>query len=165
MKKIPKIIKIGISILIPLIIGFLGGIFTSKSVSSWYPKLKKPPFNPPNWLFAPVWTILFVLIGISFYFVWNKNFGNNRKTKILCLTVYSIQLLFNFLWSILFFGLRNAFLAFIEIIILWFLIVTNIIVFYKVSKISAYLLFPYLIWVSFASVLNWFMMMLNLVKT
>ncbi|MGB9748714.1 MAG: TspO/MBR family protein [Candidatus Woesearchaeota archaeon] len=165
MKKKPRVARIArfiISILIPLIIGFLGSIFTSKSVNSWYLALNKPFFNPPNWLFAPVWIILFVLIGISFYFAWDKNFGGNKKIrKAVCLTVYSLQLFFNFLWSLLFFGLKNPLFAFAEIIFLWFLIIANIFVFYKVSKISAYLLVPYLLWVSFASLLNCYITILN----
>lgn len=150
--------KLIISILIPLIVGLLGSIFTSSSVDSWYISLNKPSFNPPSYLFAPVWTVLFVLIGISFYFVWSKDFGSN---KILTLGIYSLDLILNLLWSVLFFGLKNPFLAFIEIIILWFTILINIIVFSKVTKISGIMLIPYLLWVSFASVLNYAVFILN----
>ncbi|MEM2121650.1 MAG: TspO/MBR family protein [Candidatus Woesearchaeota archaeon] len=136
-------------------------MFTSKSVNTWYPTLNKPFFNPPNYLFAPVWTTLFLLIGISFYFVWKKDFGKKRKTKFLCLSIYFTQLFFNFLWSFLFFGLKNPLLAFVDIIFLWFLILTNIIVFYKINKISGYLLIPYLLWVSFATILNYYIIILN----
>lgn len=150
--------KLTISILIPLIVGLLGSIFTSSSVDNWYISLNKPSFNPPSYLFAPVWTVLFVLIGISFYFVWSKDFGSN---KLLTLGIYGLDLLLNLCWSVLFFGLRNPFLAFVEIIILWFIILINIIVFYRISKTSGLMLIPYLLWVSFASILNYSIFILN----
>lgn len=150
--------KLAVSILIPLLIGFLGGIITSSSVRSWYKTLNKPSFNPPNWLFSPVWTILFILIGISFYLVWKKNFGNNRNIAI---GVFLFQIILNFLWSLLFFGLRNPLFALIEIVILWIVILINTITFYRISKVAGILLIPYLIWVSFATILNYFIFKLN----
>ncbi|MEM4359429.1 MAG: TspO/MBR family protein [Candidatus Bilamarchaeaceae archaeon] len=150
--------KLAISVAIPLLCGFLGSFFTSSSVSTWYETLAKPAFNPPNWLFAPVWTLLFILIGISFYLVWKEDFGNRRTMAI---GVYAVQLLLNLGWSFLFFGLKNPFLAFIEIIALWSAILINIAVFYKISKKAGLLLVPYLLWVSFASLLNYYVFLLN----
>lgn len=151
-------LKIIISLALPLAIGFIGSLFTSSSVNSWYLSINKPSFNPPNWIFAPVWTILFILIGISFYLVWQRNFGNNKK---LLIGVFILNLLLNLIWSLLFFGLKNPFLAFIEIIILWLIILVNIIVFSKVSKLAGFLLIPYLLWVGFASALNYSIFILN----
>ncbi|MEM5812410.1 MAG: TspO/MBR family protein [Candidatus Aenigmatarchaeota archaeon] len=150
--------KLIISVLIPLSVGFLGSFFTSSSVESWYLTLNKPEFNPPNWLFAPVWTFLFILMGVSFYLVWKIDFGGKRNSLI---GIYSFQLSLNLLWSLLFFGIRNPFFALVEIIFLWFAIMMNVLVFYKASKNSGLLLIPYLMWVSFASVLNYFVVILN----
>ena len=150
--------KLIISVLIPLIIGFLGSFFTASSVDSWYTTINKPSFNPPGWIFAPVWTTLYILIGVSFYSVWMKNFGEERKKVII---VYSMQLLLNLLWSVLFFGLRSPLLGLIDIIILIAFIIANTIIFYKISKTAGYLLIPYLLWVSFASVLNFSIFLLN----
>jgi len=153
-----KYLKLLISIAIPLIIGYLGSFFTAVSVTDWYTTINKPPFNPPNWIFAPVWTLLFILIGLSFYLVWSKDFAQKKK---LCLTIYSIQLILNLLWSALFFGLRNPLLGLVEIFVLWLSIITNITVFYRISRASGYLLIPYLLWVSFATILNFSIVILN----
>ncbi|MFC2093908.1 TspO/MBR family protein [Bacteroidota bacterium] len=150
--------KLIISVLIPLIIGFTGSFFTASSVDSWFTTINKPSFNPPGWIFAPVWTTLYILIGLSFYFVWRENFGMNR---IKVISVYSMQLLFNLLWSVLFFGLKSPLLGLIDIIILLSFIIANTIIFYKISKTAGYLLIPYLLWVSFASVLNFSIFLLN----
>ncbi|ASI99046.1 TspO/MBR family protein [Thermococcus celer] len=150
--------KLIVSILIPLIVGFAGSFFTSSSINSWYSTINKPSFNPPNWLFAPVWTLLFILIGISFYLVWNKDFGDIRSWVLL---IYGANLALNLLWSLLFFGLRNPYLALIEIVILWFVILGNIIVFYRISRTAGLLLIPYLLWVTFASFLNYNIYILN----
>ena len=150
--------KLIISVLIPLIIGFTGSFFTASSVDSWFTTINKPSFNPPGWIFAPVWTTLYILIGLSFYLVWKKIFGEERKKVII---VYSMQLLFNLLWSVLFFGLKSPLLGLIDIIILLSFIIANTIIFYKISKTAGYLLIPYLLWVSFASVLNFSIFLLN----
>ncbi|MFH2020421.1 MAG: DUF1295 domain-containing protein [archaeon] len=144
-----------LSILLCLSAGFFGSFFTFTSIGSWYSTLNKPFFNPPNWLFGPVWTTLYILIGISLY-IAIKN-GADKKAII----VFGVQLALNTLWSILFFGLRNPLVAFIEIIILWITILINIILFKKFSKSAAYFLIPYLLWVSFAAVLNFFIVALN----
>ena len=153
-----KIVKFLISIFIPLIIGFLGSFFTSSSVNTWFTTINKPSFNPPSFLFAPVWTTLYILIGLSFYLVWEKNFGKEKQKVI---GVYSLQLFLNLLWSLLFFGLQNPLLGLINIIVLWLVILANIILFFRVSKKASYLLVPYLLWVSFATILNFSIFILN----
>ncbi len=153
-----KTIKLVISIIIPLAVGSLGSFFTSKSVDTWYLTLNKPSFNPPDWLFGPVWTTLFILIGFSFYLVWKNNFGKNKNIAI---SVYSLQLFLNLFWSFFFFVLKSPFLALIEIVILWFAILANIIIFYRISKPAAFLLLPYFLWVSFAAILNYSIFILN----
>lgn len=152
MKKIWKLI---ISILLSFLASAVGSLFTAGSVSTWYTTLVKPGFNPPNWVFGPVWTILYLMIGISLYLVWIKKLN---KTAFI---IFIIQLFLNALWSILFFGIRSPLYAFIEIILLWIAILITIIYFYRINKISAYLLIPYILWVSFAAVLNFAVFMLN----
>ena len=143
-----KIWKLVISILVPFVASAIGGLFTASSVSTWYFNLVKPPFNPPNWIFGPVWTILYLLMGISLYLVWVNKYDKAA------LTVFGVQLFLNVLWSVLFFGLQKPLFSFVEIIILWISILITIIYFYRINKISAYLLVPYLLWVSFAAILN-----------
>lgn len=133
--------------------GIIGSIATASSVKSWYlTDLVKPTFNPPSWVFGPVWTSLFLLMGIALYLVWNKK--NN-------LFWFWTQLILNTLWSFLFFGIRSPTLAFYEIIILWLAILMTIIRFNQYNKVASKLLWPYLAWVSFASFLNYSIMVLN----
>jgi len=160
MGKGSKILKLVASILVCQAAGLVGSLFTSPAISSWYATIQKPSFNPPNWVFAPAWTLLFLLMGISLYLVWSKNWQDQEKKK--ALFVFAFQLLLNILWSILFFGLQSPLYAFIEIIILWLAILFTIISFYKISKPAAYLLLPYILWVSFASILNFSILILNL---
>jgi benzodiazapine receptor len=154
-----NIIKLAVSILICLAAGSVGSIFTTPSIPNWYASLQKPSFNPPNWVFGPVWTTLFVLMGISLYIVWSRGLQNKKIRK--AIFVFGLQLLLNILWSILFFGLKSPLLAFLEIIILWFAISITIIQFFKISKGAGLLLLPYILWVSFASILNFFIVKLN----
>jgi len=147
--------KLILSIIICQLAGVIGAIFTAKSVGTWFLTLNKPSFNPPAWVFAPVWTSLYLLMGIALFLIWK-----NKKTGF-AVQVFIIQLILNTLWSFLFFGLRNIQYAFIEIILLWVSILICIILFYRVSKIASYLLIPYIIWVSFASALNYELMRLN----
>ncbi len=150
--------KLAISIVIPLIIGFLSSFFTMNSIPTWYNSLIKPSLTPPNWVFFPAWTILYILMGISLYLVWRKGFNKKTKTAIY---FFSTQLLLNFLWTFLFFGLKQLFIASLEIVVLWILILVTIIKFYKVSKTAAYLLIPYILWVTFASYLSFSVFLLN----
>ncbi|MGA1197518.1 MAG: TspO/MBR family protein, partial [Candidatus Latescibacterota bacterium] len=142
--------KLIFSIVICQLAGVIGSFFTVSSVSTWYVTLNKPFFNPPNWLFGPVWITLYFLMGISLYLIWNNVDKDTKSARI----VFFIQLGLNTLWSLLFFGLKSPFLAFIEIIVLWLFILLNILFFYQKSKAASYLLIPYFVWVSFASVLN-----------
>ena len=151
-----KWVKLIASILICQIAGIIGSIFTAPSITSWYADLQKPAFSPPNWVFGPVWITLYTLMGISLYLVWNK-----KKNVKIPLTLFSIQLILNSIWSIIFFGLQNPFYALIEIIILWIMILLTIISFYKISKKASFLLLPYIIWVTVATFLNYYILILN----
>ncbi|MBI2544988.1 MAG: tryptophan-rich sensory protein [Candidatus Aenigmarchaeota archaeon] len=150
--------KLVISIAVCEAAGLIGSIFTLSSIPTWYASLVKPSFSPPNWIFGHVWTILYALMGISLYLVWEKGF--NRKTKF-AFYLFGTQLALNSLWSILFFGLRSPLYAFIEIVALWISIVLTIFSFYRISKTSAILLLPYIAWVSFALILNLAIFQLN----
>lgn len=146
-----------LSILVCLLAGGLGSLFTSASIPTWYAGLNKPWFNPPNWLFAPVWTTLFVLMGVSLYLIASKGLKNVRLQVIL----FGVQLVLNVVWSILFFGLRLPSYAFAEILALWVAIALTIVSFFRVSRKAAMLLLPYILWVSIASLLNYYVWALN----
>jgi benzodiazapine receptor len=146
------ILKLFISIIICQSAGFIGSIFTTPSIPTWYAFLKKPSFTPPNWLFGPVWITLYILMGISAFLVWKKGLGTEGVKLALC--IFIVQLIFNALWSIVFFGQQSIFGGIIIIIILWILILLSIIFFLKISIVAGVLLIPYLFWVSFASLLN-----------
>lgn len=152
-------IKLIISLIIPLAVGAVSAVFTMRSVQTWYPILNKPFFNPPNWIFAPVWTVLYIMMGIAFYIIWKKPWqGNEKRTAI---TVYFIQLLLNFAWSAIFFYFHRKGWALAEISVLWIMIVITIRVFGKISRTAAWLLIPYIIWVSFACLLTYAIWQLN----
>ncbi|WP_010518176.1 TspO/MBR family protein [Croceivirga radicis] len=157
MKK--KLVKVGVAILICLLIGFLSSFATQSSVNDWYVTLNKPSFNPPNWLFAPVWTVLYIMMGLAAGLVWAKGFHHLWvKTA---LYHFGFQLLLNALWSIVFFGLKKPELALIIIIALLVLIALTYKWFKVVSKKAALLLIPYFTWVAFATVLNYKIWVLN----
>ena len=130
-----------------------------EAIPNWYATLAKPEFSPPNWVFAPVWISLYTLMGISLYLVWDKR--KKKKDTTPALLVFFAQLVLNTIWSIVFFGLQSPFYAFILIIFLWVLIAGSIYFFYRISKTAAYLLIPYLLWVSFAAILNYYIWVLN----
>ena len=136
----------------------LGGYFTFISVETWYQTLNKPVFNPPEWVFGPVWTALYVLMGISIWLIWKKKPSKNRTLGI---RIFWLQLFFNVFWTYLFFGIQRIDLGLLEIIFLIFLICINIIYFYKIDKIASYLLIPYLFWVLYASLLTYNIWILN----
>lgn len=152
-----KFLTLIFSIAISLSAGLIGSIFTLESIPTWYEGLNKPFFNPPNWIFAPVWTVLYLLIGISLYLVIETS-SNSKKTAYLAFT---LQLILNTLWSIVFFGFKSPFAAFIIIILLIAVITFNIRKFYRINKLSGLILLPYLVWVIFASFLNFFIMLYN----
>ncbi len=153
-----KIFTYIIAIVICQLAGIIGSLFTTPAVRGWYAGINRPSFSPPNWLFAPVWTTLFVLMGISVAIIWLSEKNDLRKKALL---IFSIQLVLNTLWSIIFFGMENPTLAFVEIIVLWFAILYTIILFRKINRKAACLLIPYILWVSFASVLNLAIAILN----
>ncbi len=153
-KFMPKIVKFLLAVLLCEGAGIVGSFFTTPSIGSWYATLSKPSFNPPNWIFAPVWTLLFFLMGVSLYLVWCKKDNLPVGGKRVAVLVFFQQLSLNILWSALFFGLHNPFLAFCEIILLWLSILMTIFYFSKISKAAAWLLLPYILWVSFAAFLN-----------
>ena len=139
--------------------GVIGSVFTTPSIPGWYAGLIKPPFNPPNWVFAPVWTILYALMGLSAYLIYEK--GPRRNDIRKALAVFAGQLLLNALWSIVFFGAHQILGAAILIVILWGMILASIWLFSRISKAAAYLLVLYILWVSFATVLNISLYVLN----
>lgn len=144
---------------ISLFAGALGSLATFPSIPTWYAHLNKPSFTPPNWLFGPVWTILYLLMGISFYFI--KVTKVKKMQRIEAVQFYISQLVFNMIWSIMFFGLHTPAAAFGTIVALWLLILFTIIRFFAIKKTAAYLLLPYIAWVSFAAVLNFSIALLN----
>lgn len=148
--------KLLFSIMICELAGIIGSVFTVSSIPTWYAGLNKPVFNPPNYIFGPVWTFLYLLMGISLFLIWIK--GEGIKNALI---IFFIQLVLNTLWSLIFFGMKALLPAFIEIIIMWIFILWTIISFYKISKPASFLLVPYLLWVSFASVLNYYIWKLN----
>lgn len=154
-----KIVKLIISITVCELVGLMSTPFTISSIQTWYKYLHKPSFSPPNWIFGPVWTVLYLLMGISVYLVWLKQ-SKSKRVKT-ALKLFLTQLLFNFLWSIIFFGFHNPLIAFVDIILLWIAIVLTIMTFYRLSKPAAYLLIPYILWVSFAALLNISIVLLN----
>jgi tryptophan-rich sensory protein len=152
--------KLAAAVLVCLAAGFIGSFFTVDSVGTWYAAIHKPSFNPPAWVFAPVWTALYVLMGVSAYLVWMKGWG--RKDVRDALAVFGLQLFLNLLWSIIFFGAKQIFYAFAEIVFLWLGIVLTIVLFYRISKNAALLLVPYILWVSFAAFLNYSLWQMNM---
>jgi len=146
-----KFFKLLISLILPIGLGSLAGLFTAKEIPDWFDTIAKPSFNPPSYLFGPVWTALYILMGISMYLIWNTPKTELRQKA---LTVFGVQLFFNFWWSILFFSLHTIFLSVIDILIIWFLIIYMITLFKKIKPIAAYLQIPYLLWVTFATILN-----------
>lgn len=152
-------IKLVFAIVLSEIAGIVGSLFTAPSIPTWYVTLARPEFSPPNWVFAPVWTTLFALMGIAAYLVWIK--GLDQKNVKTALSIFIFQLILNTLWSIIFFGMQSPGAAFIEIIVLWFAILATIVTFAKISRVAAWLLVPYIVWVSFAGYLNYFIWILN----
>jgi translocator protein len=146
-----QLIKLVISIGLPLAIGAFAGMYTSAAVPEWYANLNKPSFNPPGWVFGPVWTALYILMGISLFLVWKEAPGQARN---LAMGVFFFQLALNFAWSFIFFYSKMIGPALIEIIVLWISIVIMMVLFYKIRPLAAWINIPYLLWVSFASVLN-----------
>lgn len=148
-----KYLRICLVVMTCLVVGYLSGMVTRESITTWYPTLVKPFFNPPNWIFAPVWTALYIMMGFAGGIVWTK-VDQDEKTVKKAFLFFIIQLGLNALWSFIFFYLHNPLLAFIEIIILLLVIFETYTQFKKIDKIAGYLFIPYLCWVSFAMILN-----------
>ena len=154
-----SIVQLFFFIFLCLVLGNgLGGYFTFISVEGWYQTLNKPSFNPPDWVFGPVWTTLYIFMGISIWLVWKSEKNKNRTIGI---RIFWLQLFFNVFWTYLFFGIQRIDLGMLEIIFLIFLIIINIFYFFKIDKIASYLLIPYIFWVSYAAVLNFKIWILN----
>lgn len=151
--------KLVVSIVASLVAGVIGSIFTRIAISTWYTTLTKPPFTPPNWIFAPVWTILYIMMGVAAFLVWRKGLENRRVSTALIL--FLIQLVLNVFWSAAFFGLESPVYGLIVISVLWVAILITIVLFFRISKVSSILMWPYLVWVSFATVLNSSIWLLN----
>ena len=161
--KTSNIAKLVFAIIICELAGVIGSIFTTPSIGTWYATLVRPSFSPPNWIFAPVWTILFALMGIALFLVW-KNISSRSddgREKKVAIQVFVAQLCLNVMWSIIFFGLHSPGGALILIASLWMTIVATMLSFYKVSKAASFLLLPYFIWVSFAGILNFAIWYIN----
>lgn len=145
-----------VSLIIVFIVGAIGSVATSPQIPVWYATLARPAWAPPNWLFPVVWTILYILIGISLFLVWRKGLESKQA-----LVVFAVQLGLNLLWSLVFFGLHSIVGGLVIILMLWMAILANIIVFYRISRWAGLILLPYLVWVSIASYLNYSIYLLN----
>ena len=154
-----NVLKLIIAICLPLLIGFTSSYFTVSEIGSWYQTIQKPSWNPPNWIFGPVWTTLYILMGIAFFLIWKSNVAGKIKRKSVIL--FAIQLVLNFFWSFIFFDQHQIGIAFIEILFLWLMILFTIFAFAPISKAAAWLLVPYVSWVSFAAILNFTIWKLN----
>jgi len=155
-------LKLAISIGASALAAIVGSVFTSPAISGWYAGLKKPALNPPNWVFGPVWTFLFILMGVSLFLAWRKEFKDKTGGRVKDADMsFILQLVLNAFWSVLFFGMGSPLLAFVEIIFLWLAIILTIIKFSKISAPAALLLLPYILWVSFAAYLNYSIWRLN----
>ena len=152
-------LKLILSIIICQAAGLIGTIFTMDSIPTWYAALNKPTFNPPNWLFGPVWTVLYLMMGISLFIVWKEELKN--KIVKSAFIIFMIQLFLNTIWSVVFFGMQSISGGLIIIVLLWLMILFTIIKFMKISRVAGILLIPYLLWVSFATFLNYSIFQLN----
>ena len=145
-------------IILCLAVSGVGGVITATSVDTWYQALEKPPFNPPDWVFAPVWTVLYILMGIAAWRVWRlRSFEAAPKA----FAVFGVQLCLNLAWSFLFFGLQRIDLALIEIVILLVAIIANTIMFWRIERLAGLLFVPYAAWVTYATILNISLWLLN----
>lgn len=151
--------KLSVSLLLPLAVGGVAGLFTQPEITGWFRTIRKPAWQPPNWLFAPVWTLLYIFMGLALYLVWkNPAMHSQKRAAVL---FWSVQLLFNFLWSFIFFKQHQIGLALADILLLWLFILLTIFAFAKTNRAAAWLLVPYISWVSFAAMLNLAILQLN----
>lgn len=146
-----KFLKILVAVSLPLLVGSIAGLATSPNIKSWYAYLQKPVFSPPNWIFGPMWSLLYILMGVGLYMIWESEKSDLRRRALI---VFFVQLAFNFAWSFIFFEFRLIGVAFIEILLVWISVAAMIYTFYPVNKKAALLQIPYILWVTFASLLN-----------
>jgi len=159
---INNFLKLVAAVFVCQLAGIIGSISTFSAIPTWYAGLAKPALNPPSWLFGPVWIMLYTLMGIALFLVYIKEeVGEIGGKKTAALGAFGIQLFLNALWSIIFFGLHDPFFALVNIVLLWLAIAWTMIVFYKISRPAAYLLLPYIVWVSIAAYLNYSLWILN----
>lgn len=156
---IKSFFKLLVTIIVCELAGIIGTLFTSSEIPTWYAGLVKPALNPPSWIFGPVWTILYILMGIAVFLVWKKGFSRPDVKK--AVKVFALQLILNATWSIVFFGLHSPLWAFVIVVAMWLAIIWTMVVFYKISKPAMWLLVPYIVWVTFASYLNYSIVVLN----
>lgn len=154
-----NIVKAIIAIALPLMVGATSGFFTVTGVESWYQTIQKPSWNPPNWIFGPVWTTLYIMMGVALFLVWKED--TSEELKKIAFTLFAIQLILNFFWSFIFFNQQQPGWALVEIIAMWVFILLTIFAFAQVNKTAAWLLVPYISWVSFATILNYTIWQLN----
>jgi len=152
-------VKLAASIILCQLAGVVGSIFTISSIPTWYAGLRKPFFSPPNWVFGPVWITLYLMMGISLYLIWKR--GLAEKAVRDGVLTFAVQLILNSVWSIAFFGLKSPIAGLTVIILLWLAIALTIQKFWRISKTASVLLIPYLLWVSFATILNASILILN----
>jgi len=157
--KIIDILKLVASIILCQLAGLIGSLATVPAIPTWYESLKKPFFNPPNWIFGPVWTGLYALMGVSLFLTWQRRKDNSEVN--IALVFFFLQLMLNVLWSMAFFGLRSPLLGLMDIVLLWTAIFLTIRKFLNISRTAALLLVPYILWVSFAVLLNFSLWVLN----
>jgi len=157
--RLNNFLKLVIAIGVSELAGIIGSVFTVSAIPNWYAGLVKPALNPPSWVFGPVWTTLYAFMGVAAFLIWSFDGAQDKKRR--ALTIFGVQLFLNAIWSIIFFGLHSPGGALVEIVFLWLAIIWTIIIFYRISKLAAYLLVPYLLWVSFASYLNYSIWALN----
>lgn len=150
--------KLVISLVLPQLAGLSGALFTETGEGTWYRSIERPSWNPPSWLFAPVWTTLYVLMGIAFYLIWRTQASPQRNRAM---GLWVAQLVLNFFWTIVFFKLHEPGWAKVEIAVLWFMILLTIFAFARINKLAAWLLVPYISWVSFASILTFTIWQMN----
>lgn len=153
--KLPQLL---LSVFLTVIVGSISGFFTAGEIDTWYATLEKPALNPPNWIFGPVWTFLYILIGVAFYFYLVTPSAHSKRMGY---QFFAIQLLLNFLWSLFFFKMQSPLLALVDIFLLIAAIVVTIFLFGKVRMLAALLMIPYLAWVCFATYLNLGILRLN----
>ena len=158
MKSWNPILMLALFIAVTFVAAGLGAFFASTSVSNWYPMLRKPSWNPPAWIFGPVWTVLYLMMAIAAWLVWRKRGFDSAAGA---LGLFALQLALNALWSPLFFGLRNPLAGLVDIVPLWAAILATLVCFWKISPLAGTLLAPYWLWVSFATALNFMIWRMN----